>query len=203
MMGLVGSAWTFGWEALVALGTLGLAGATAFLAWLTRRVAAASAADVRAQWRPVLLPGEGPVVVAASRDGVKVPIRNAGRGPALFVRTTLDPLGASPENWSLGAVAPGDEVELTFRNVHVSGPHYQVLLDYRDISSRMFSTAIVLDLQGTPPRFYDVHVYEDHRVTHHGDSVPQAGLAVTDPAPPIRLPDRLRAAWEAFLSGGR
>src|SRR5947207_1820977 len=48
------SAWAFGWEALVALGTIGLALATTVLAWSTRRVAQATQAEISASWRPVL-----------------------------------------------------------------------------------------------------------------------------------------------------
>ena len=199
---MVATAWQFGWEALVAIGTLAFAAVTLFLVLSTRRVAQASAADMRAQWRPVLLPGSGLIAHKPTEQWLRLPIRNAGRGPALFVRTLLDPLNISPDNWSLGALAPGDEVELTFSNVLVSGPHYQLLLDYRDLSGRLHSTAIVLDIQGNPPRFYDVHVYEDVAVTPHGDSLRQAGLKEVGPEPKRTPLDRWRAARDAFRSDG-
>jgi len=48
---LVGVTATFewGWDALVAIGTLGLAGVTAWLAWTTRSLATAATEDQRAR----------------------------------------------------------------------------------------------------------------------------------------------------------
>jgi hypothetical protein len=193
------SAWAFGWEALVAISTSFLALATACLAWLTREVATASQADVQAQWRPLLLPGDPRRLNwNASARRLLVPIRNAGRGPAIFVRTTLDPVGDSPENWSLGALAQGDEALLEF---HVQLPMpalVQVLLDYNDLSDRLFSSAIVLDLQ-QGPRFYDVQPGTDRPATHHGPPVrPQPGLRDVTPPRPASFADRVRAAVRAF-----
>jgi hypothetical protein len=51
----------FGWEALVAIGTIFLALVTAGLAWSTRRLAAATASEVEAQRRPILVPVEGTI----------------------------------------------------------------------------------------------------------------------------------------------
>lgn len=189
--------WAFGWEALVAIGTLLLACVTAGLAWLTRTLAKSSAADVRSQWRPVILPG---TKLAYDPDGklLVVAIRNSGRGPALFVRTTLDPTGNSPDNWNLGALAPGDEVTLMFSGSELRGALYQVLLDYNDLAGRLYSSALVLDLQ-TGPRFYDVKLFEDIRVTHHGDAVfPQPGLTSVGPKPRRPLRAKLRSAWTSF-----
>ena len=50
------SPWSFGWDALVALGTLALAGSTIFLALRTAALARSTATDVAAQDRPVLVP---------------------------------------------------------------------------------------------------------------------------------------------------
>jgi hypothetical protein len=104
------SAWEFGWEALVAIGTLGLALATAVLAWSTRRVAQATQAELSASWRPVLmlvdstwrdrrpwtavpgvtyLPGDTRSLVV-SDDLVRITIVNVGRGPAIGVTLRLD-----------------------------------------------------------------------------------------------------------------
>jgi hypothetical protein len=55
---MTASAWTFGWEALVAIGTLALAGVTLFLVLSTRRLAMQTALEVEAQWRPILVPRE-------------------------------------------------------------------------------------------------------------------------------------------------
>lgn len=117
------SPWTFGWEALVAIGTLSLAAATLLLAWLTRSVARASSADIAAQWRPLVVPGRNTekFVYDAHVRKLAVPIRNDGRGPALFVRVLLDPENISPDNWSLGSLGASDEVTLTFSSLYPKG----------------------------------------------------------------------------------
>ena len=46
----------FGWDALVAIGTLVLAGATATLAWKTKNLADESSKEIAAGIRPVLAP---------------------------------------------------------------------------------------------------------------------------------------------------
>jgi hypothetical protein len=194
-------AWAFGWEALAAIGTLALALATTALAWTTRRLAQESAADLRSQWRPLLVPGERTGALRYSREALKlqVPIRNSGRGPALFVRTLLDPDGSSPANWSLGSVAPGDEVTLVFEGVYpVDPPRRQVLADYRDLSERTYSTSIVIEGFPDEPRFYDVRPYVSHPVTPHGDALPQEGLQHVAPAPRRPMRQRLKDAWQAF-----
>jgi hypothetical protein len=58
-------------------------------------------------------------------------------------------------------------------------PHMQLLLDYRDVAGRTYSTSITLDLQQR--RAYDVRLFEGAS-THHGDSVyPQPGLRDVTP----------------------
>lgn len=195
------SPWEFGWEALVALSTLALAAATVLLAWLTSKVARASGEDIRAQWRPLLIGGDPHQLSRDDGRALHVPIRNAGRGPAIFVRTTLDPGGVSPENWSLGSIAAGEHALLVFSSPPSLPNLMQVLLDYTDLSGRLYSSAIVIDDITTRPRFYDLQVYEDSPVTHHGQPVrPQPGLRNVAPpkAPSIR--DRGRAAVSAFRS---
>jgi hypothetical protein len=54
----------------------------------------------------------------------------------------------------------------------------QLLIDYRDLAGRDYSTAIVLDHPTFDPgRYYDVRFGEGERFTPHGDSVPQPGLS--------------------------
>lgn len=104
-------------------------------------------------------------------------IWNTGRGPALYVRVQADPWNASPENWSLGSLSPGEHASLEFRNVsHIALS--QVLLDYRDLAGRSYSTAVVLDHSALdqPGRYYDVRFAEGEAFTTHGDSVPQPTL---------------------------
>ncbi|TMR94890.1 hypothetical protein [Nonomuraea basaltis] len=121
-------AWTWGWDAVVALGTLSLAGFTVRLAARTRELAQQSAADLRAQWRPVLLPAVPSTTTPdppLSYDGptIIVRIRNAGRGPAIHVRAQLDAPHAegaprrNPDQGPLGALAVGDEQTLKFRQI--------------------------------------------------------------------------------------
>lgn len=193
--------WAFGWEALVAIGTLTLAAGTVALAWTTRRLAAESAADLRSQWRPLLLPGEAThwLQYDEAKKQLIVPIRNAGRGPALFVRTLLDPDNSSPANWSLGSLAASDEVNLVFEGIYPKDPpRRQVLLDYRDLAERTYSTAIVIEGFPKEPRFYDVRPYEANPVTLHGDAVQQEGIKVVAPVPSPSLRDRIAARWRAF-----
>jgi hypothetical protein len=86
-----------------------------------------------------------PLIYFPEQQILALRIMNGGRGPALFVRATLDPLGLSPENWHLGAIAAGDEVQLAFANVvAMAGGAMQVLLDYRDLAGRIFASAMVL-----------------------------------------------------------
>jgi hypothetical protein len=184
--------WGFGWEALVAFGTLGLAVATVVLALVTRALAQSSAAEIRAQWRPIILPGLdrgqkdraiGERYDETLQEGrLTVRIRNAGRGPALYVRTHLEPGGISPIGWSPGALAPGDEQVLVFATkIETMG---QLLFDYRDLAGRTHSTSMTIARPDIALRFYDVHVWEDHSVTVLGDSVyPQPGLRDVSPKP--------------------
>jgi hypothetical protein len=117
------SAWEFGWNALVALGTLGLAIgtvglaiATYLVARRTKDVATATQQEIAADWRPVLLldvhrrtsTGNLVPAIGVTNDGVDITITNCGRGPALDVSATL--LFADGENSateSRVAIAPG------------------------------------------------------------------------------------------------
>ncbi len=102
-------------------------------------------------------------------------IRNAGQGPALFVRCSLEPTGGSPSIGALAAMAPGDEVRLIFDGEYQLLARWQVLLDYRDLAGGTYSTAFTIE--STPDlRFYDVRTYEDRKITPHGDAMPQAGI---------------------------
>lgn len=77
------SGWALGWEALVAIGTLGLAVATVVLAAQTRALARQTTKDVEAQFVPILLPGDRP---AQSSWQLCVEVRNAGHSAALHIR---------------------------------------------------------------------------------------------------------------------
>jgi hypothetical protein len=194
-------------EGWVAVGTLLLAAATFVLAWHTRRLALSSAADLRAQWRPIVLP-YSPGQQAArdvfehdELDGtLKVGVRNAGRGPALYLRTELDPeIGANAVHGPIAALADGDEQLFTFNGVNKdikNEPFVQVLVDYRDLAGRTYSTSITLDLWNRT--FYDVQLFEGAS-THHGDAVyPQPGLRDASPKGPQPITLRMRNAGRAL-----
>jgi hypothetical protein len=195
---LAASPWEFGWDALVAVGTLLLALATFSLALRTGNLAKWSEADVRAQWRPNILPASDSltraIVYDESEHSLCVRVQNAGRGPALYIRTHMEPGGVSPEHWSLGALAAGDERELMFRTAKINSA-VQLLFDYRDLANRTYSTSITIDVVNGDMRFYDVHLFEDHPVTVLGDAMyPQPGLRDVSPKAPVGLRARLHAA---------
>jgi hypothetical protein len=188
------------WEALVALGTLVLGGATFWLGWHTRKLARTSAADLQAQWRPVILPN--PASESSARENVeyderegilRVPVQNAGRGPALFLRAVVDPRGDPDERGPVAALAAGDGRLLIFGRVKNERQQAQVLLDYRDLTGRPYSTSITIDLQRRA--FYDVQIFP-HFTTGQTDAVyPQPGLRDVrnaSPSPKARLKGAIR-----------
>ncbi|WP_267242275.1 hypothetical protein [Streptomyces sp. PR69] len=181
--------WAWGW---VSIGTLSAAFATVVLAAVTfhlvrrtKDIAKASEADLKAQWRPVLVPTLEDPELAHDSDAkllsLVVRIRNVGRGPALYVRAQVetppanDPGGVSPQHWSPGTLAPDDAQELVFRLPKV--PEFaQLLLDYRDLADNTHGTSVTITFHDGRPYFYDVHLVE-HKVTVLGDAVyPQDGL---------------------------
>ena len=181
----VNASWEFGWDALVALGTLALALVTGTLAFMTWRLARSATAEARSQSRPALIPGLGgdlpgtidirPLAHDQDRRRLIISVRNVGRGPALFVRVALEPTGNSPDSGPCAAMGPGDEVQLSFAAEPQALTRWQLLLDYRDLAGRTYSTAILIE--STPElRFYDVRLFEDRAITSHGDALPQEGV---------------------------
>jgi hypothetical protein len=180
------------WDALVAIGTLALGGATFWLGWYTRKLARTSAADLQAQWRPIILPV--PVGEPTARENVeydevegvlRVQVQNAGRGPALFLQAVVDPRGDPDERGPVAALAAGDGRLFMFKSVKNERQQAQILLDYRDLTGRPYSTSITIDLQRRA--FYDVRVFS-HFTTGQTDSVyPQPGLRdVRNASPPLK-----------------
>lgn len=166
-----------------AIGTLLLAIGTFWLAKSTSKVATESAEELRAQWRPVLIPADSSRLLGIrdSDDALVMSIRNSGRGPALHIRAQLDPLGMSPDDWGRAAVADGAEAELAFSHMPTLPAAMQLLLDYRDLTGRAYATAIVVTVnvgqnQERRINFYDVRSFRDVALTTHGDSLPQPGL---------------------------
>jgi hypothetical protein len=171
--------------AVGAVGTLLLAAATVVLAISTKKVADGTADELRAQWRPVLIPTgtreDRTRPVGNGQPNLILRIRNSGRGPALFVRVQLDPQGVSPDDWNRAAMADGGEAVLVFGQTSTLPPAMQLLLDYRDLGGRQYATSAVItvntDQNGNRIlRFYDVRTFRDTTLTTHGDSVRQPGL---------------------------
>jgi hypothetical protein len=186
--------WEFGWESLVAIGTLSLAAVTGYLSWKTRTLAQATTNEVAAQSRPLLVPGrrgpapstfpDQPIHYDIDEGQFVITIRNDGSGPAFFVRAEMDPGGDTAGLWNLGSLGPGAEASLNF-SANDFPPHKQVLLDYRDFAGRPFSSALVLQRIGSEQegnyRFYDVRTFQDESLTGHGDALPQAGFGRCPP----------------------
>jgi hypothetical protein len=87
------ASWELGWDALVAIGTLLLAGVTFLLVLRTAALAKFSETDIRAQWRPIILPASYDPDGSAlfyTNGVLYVGIKNAGRGPALYPDSTDD-----------------------------------------------------------------------------------------------------------------
>jgi hypothetical protein len=158
-------------------------------------------ADIQAQWRPIILPAsydpDGSALFYT--DGVLyVGIKNAGRGPALYIRAQIEPDQVSPENWPLGALAVGDKYELEFRTAKPDS-RIQVLFDYRDLAERTYSTSLTIEVVSGDIRFYDAHLFENHNVTTLGDAVyPQPGLRDVSPRVRPGLKARLRMMVTVF-----
>jgi hypothetical protein len=108
------------------------------------------------------------------------------------VRAQIEPDRVSPENWPLGALAVGDKYELEFRTAKPDSA-IQLLFDYRDLAERAYSTSVTIEVVSGNMRFYDVHLFENHRVTTLGDAVyPQPGLRDVSPRNRPGLEARLR-----------
>jgi hypothetical protein len=128
------------------------------------------------------VPGEAQYLAVSPNNLLEVPIRNAGRGPAIFVRASLDPDGQSPDNWSLGSLGADATARLRFHGAQVGAAHYQVLLDYDDIVGRSYSSAIVIQRLPGELRFYDLQIVEGASITSHGPPTrPQPGLRDISP----------------------
>ncbi|HYI36255.1 MAG TPA: hypothetical protein VEX39_06610 [Thermoleophilaceae bacterium] len=156
--------WEFGWEALVAIGTLGLAGATALLARTTRDVSQATGRQVsvdqqqilQAQ-RPVLVPqalidsttqlADDPQI---DKGDILVAISNVGPGPAISVTAVLfrpNSTDVSGRARPIEAVAARFDEELRFtasgEHAAYSGADTVYLkgqIRYRDVAGTKYTT---------------------------------------------------------------
>ncbi|HKF83607.1 MAG TPA: hypothetical protein VKB23_11670 [Solirubrobacterales bacterium] len=152
----------WGWDALVAIGTIGLAVGTFMLAWTSRIAAKRAAEEVRSQWRPALVPGKHaePSFKASELDEEKFllifEVRNVGRGAVYYIDAGLD-LGESvvPASlWSPGragaenlAILPVDDsIDLQFTHLDERPGPCKIILDYQDLNGRPYVTVVTLDL---------------------------------------------------------
>lgn len=150
-MALETSAWAFGWEALVAIGTLLLATATVVLALVTRRVATATKDEVASQSRPVLLPCEIDLLdaqgIRVTDEEIVLRIRNGGKGPAFEIHCLLGPDELIPDDWSHGILEQDREAGLRFAHDGLNArEEYELLMRYRDLAGRDYSSLISIKL---------------------------------------------------------
>lgn len=146
----------WGWDALVAIGTIGLAIGTFLLAWSTRNAARATASEVRAQWRPAIAPTadvEVDYVTDTSDIAMMIlGIRNVGRGAAYYVDAALDvgnvfiPASlALPGEWqpvNLAVLPVGEALDLHFTHLDERPSRCRVVIDYVDLNGHPYATTL-------------------------------------------------------------
>lgn len=204
----VAASWEFGWDALVAIGTIGLAVFTAGLAFSTRLLASASRAEQRAQWRPMIIVGEDTSADYVPDEGIfLVSIRNVGRGPALGVHAQLragrNPAGAAQPRDAI-VLAPGESADLevrvseAYRDRTQGGLVWYLEVSYYDIGDRWHRTRLVISpandedgLLSTRVRRVDLQDTGRDRTSFQGSLQP----------PPI-TPDRLKP-WTRIRRSAR
>jgi hypothetical protein len=171
--------WAFGWDALVAIGTLSLAAVTFALVVATRRLATQGDAEIRAQWRPVLLVRDRVEVEGVfGNDGVSlhdsrltVWVENVGRGPAFGVDAQIlqlprpGPGYGVPRGWDAPAggmstqvstaMAPGDLIPFVWHGVDETLEVPQGEFNYGDMSRARASSYFELEVsreRARPPK---------------------------------------------------
>jgi hypothetical protein len=145
----------WGWDALVAVGTIALATGTFLLALSTRRAARASAEDVRAQWRPVIVPRKADVEFEDDFGLMVISVQNVGRGAAYCIDGAL---GIDGRYWpahdsasgrhgveNLAVLPPETNLDLYFDCPEVPPSEGKILIDYTDLNDRPYSTLIELN----------------------------------------------------------
>jgi hypothetical protein len=145
--------WEWGWDALVALGTIGLAVVTFLLAVGTFITARAAAEDVRADWRPVIVPADDVEVDwVADEQLVVLGIRNIGQGGACDVDAALALNGmytpaslfAPGETNAINftVVPPGNTLETYFSGIKAKPHEGELVIDYSDLNGRRYGSRI-------------------------------------------------------------
>lgn len=144
------SSWAFGWNALVALGTIFLAVVTLGVVVYAARQVKATGRDIAAQDRPVLVPSESPSLTYDSAR-LQPAIRNAGKGVALDVQALLEwrTYSRAAETWNKAALSPGASAILTFEVPMLEADFLILRLQYRDIANSVHTSDIVIDRNGS------------------------------------------------------
>jgi hypothetical protein len=201
--------WEFGWDALVAIGTLTLAAVTGILAAITSRMASKTsdlatetAEDVRSGIRPALIDAAGRAKPTLTMDGsvdvgtITVSVGNAGRGPALnvyayafaaskaFAKRTLTVM--------VGNIAPGESATIKLADVpsvDTSGSlesylALRVVCVYSDLAGRQYHTVIRLSDPGKGQRRRQGGDDSAGGYDSLSESLTQDGIEVGDGAAP-------------------
>jgi hypothetical protein len=152
------------WTALAAVGTLALALVTAWLAVSTRKLARASTADQRAQWRPILaVDPEGRVDYEDATGQLSFNVRNVGRGPAFGIRAELrrgpQPIGGSMPGLGAAALAPGESFRLRARISHPNdykrGHVVNIEVTYYDVTEYWHKSHLTMTGRRPPDKLGD------------------------------------------------
>jgi hypothetical protein len=116
---------TSGWEEATAIGTIGAAFMTAWLAASTRKLAREAGTETRANWRPVLVP-DSPDAVELNDRLLSLHIRNIGRGPALTVTIAL---------WEGGDFELFDRIYRGHADANVVAPNENIVFKWKDFDA--------------------------------------------------------------------
>lgn len=194
------SAWAFGWDTMIAIGTFCLAIATVALAWKTAKLARASAEDVAAQDRPVLVPA--PEAGSApnpdyTADSLSVEIVNAGRGAALDVHALVmsKDVSTAASPWNKAAIPAGERTKLSFQGVEMISHSVTVHLQYRDIADKVHTSDIIMDRE-QDERSNELHLrFADTVVDAGGPDVQLPASAEAHPASRAVATEWIRRRW--------
>jgi len=165
--------WGLGWEALVAVGTLALAAATAYLGFETRDVARAAKKEIDAASRTVVLLSDASDPVLVTEYSVRPMVHNVGSGPA--IDSYVGSIGGAQDQVS---IAPGNRgpVMLEARSaapqaLSVATPsQVEIVVCYLDLSNQRHYTTISGTLWG--PFSEGVYKFEVVSVRPRGTTVP-------------------------------
>jgi len=161
--------WEFGWEALVAIGTIGLAAFTAWLAFTTRRVAKSTRDEVASAWRPVVVVTRAELLREPDEEewSLRLVVLNVGSGAALELRVQYEELddGERVSGVQIGVLPQGQPDEIALEPRSTDPTTLQVWMDYVDNAGRKYATALNLaarpEVSDQTIVVANIRVYED------------------------------------------